>query len=140
VTRVEIDGLPQVRAALAALATRADAQLDTTGDDVADVVAARTRVIFPIGPAARGHARSSIGVEHRPGMAATVTEGSARYPYAAWIDFGGRVGRRHSVRRVWIRGGRYLFRMYHLIKPTIEPRMHEGLRAACRESGWNPRG
>ena len=139
-TRVEIDGLPQVNAALAALAVAADHRLDETGDDVADAVATRTRAVFPTGPAARGHARSSIGVEHRPGMAATVTEGSAQYPYTAFIEFGGNVGRRHSVRRAWIKGGRYLFRQYHLIKPTIEPRMHEALRVACRESGWNPRG
>ena len=62
----------------------------------------------PYGPAANGHARSSV----RPfvdGRGTGVRGGSARYPYYGWLEFGGRVGRDRSVRRNRIKGGRYLY-------------------------------
>ncbi len=38
-----------------------------------------------------------------------VAEGSRRAPYVPWLDFGGKVGRSHSVGRPYIKGGRYLY-------------------------------
>lgn len=139
-SRVDVDGLPEVAAALRALESRADAHLDQTCADSAEAVASRTRAVLPVGPGAGGHLRASVGVDRRPGMVATVSHGGPRFRYGPWIEFGGNVGRHNSVHRTWIRGGRYLFRMLAMIKPGIEPHMHAQLREACRESGWNPRG
>lgn len=38
-----------------------------------------------------------------------VQGGSKRVPYYPWLDFGGRVGRRHSVQRPYIKQGRYIY-------------------------------
>lgn len=38
-----------------------------------------------------------------------VQGGSKRAPYYPWLDFGGRVGPRHSVRRPFIHEGRYIY-------------------------------
>ncbi|MFI7677869.1 hypothetical protein [Actinophytocola sp. NPDC049390] len=38
-----------------------------------------------------------------------VQGGSKRAPYYPWLDFGGRVGRSRSVRRPFIKQGRYLY-------------------------------
>jgi len=138
--RVDVDGIPHVEACLAALSAAADRELDDSCTDAAQAVATRTRTLIPIGPVAMGHARSSVEVENRKGTGAAVTEGGPRFPYMGWLDFGGRVGRRHSVSRQWIKGGRYLFRAYAAHKPEIELGMHANLREACRESGWDPRG
>lgn len=38
-----------------------------------------------------------------------VQGGSKRVPYYPWLDFGGRVGPRRSVRRPFIKEGRYIY-------------------------------
>jgi hypothetical protein len=38
-----------------------------------------------------------------------VQGGSKRVPYYGWLEFGGRVGRRHSVQRPYIKQGRYIY-------------------------------
>ena len=139
-SRVEIDGLERVDVLLGALAEACDRQLDDSINDTADTVAGRTRALMPAGPTEHGHLRDSVGIERTAGLRATVTHGGPRYPYGPWLEFGGNVGRHNSVHRTWIRGGRYLFRALSSAKPEIEPRMHEGMRQACRETGWNPSG
>ena len=138
--RVDVDGIPRVAAMLTALGQAAEHHLDEVCTDSAEQVASRTRALIPLGPTAGGHARSSVEVDNRAGVGAAVTEGSARFPYVGWLDFGGRVGRRKANYRAYITGGRYLFRAYAAIKPGIEPRMHTELREACRETGWDPDG
>lgn len=139
-SRVDVDGLPEVAAALSALQAAADRHLDEIGTESAERVATLTRTFIPLGPGAGGHLRASVGVDRAVGMRATVSHGGPRFSYGPWLEFGGNVGRHHSVHRTWIRGGRYLFRALSMIKPGIEPRMHEELREACRESGWDPDG
>jgi hypothetical protein len=137
---VEIDGVPHALACCAALAHESDAQLDEVITDSAQTVATRTRAAMPVGPMEHGHARSSVEVVRTEGLAATVTEGSARWPYVGWLEFGGNVGRRHAVHRQWIPRGRYLFPSLSTVRPGLEPRMNEALRTAARRSGWEPDG
>jgi len=137
---VEVSGVELVRASLILLEHEAVQQLDDIGNDAAESVASRVRLIIPMGPQEGGHAKSSVEVERFVGLSATVREGGPRFPYVGWLDFGGNVGRRHANHRQWIKGGRYLFRVLSTVKPGLEPLMHEGLREAARRSGWNPRG
>lgn len=135
----EWDGIPHAMACLDALRERADVQLDEETGDAAEQVATRTRLAIPLGPVAGGHAKTSVGVD-RGHIEATVHEGGVRFPYMGWLEFGGNVGRRHANHRQWIRGGRYMFRALSMIKPGIEPSMHEAMREAARQSGWDPDG
>jgi hypothetical protein len=137
---VEVDGIPYVEACLAALDRASDRALDEVITDAADTVAGRTRALMPFGPMQHGHASTSVEVVRTEGLSATVTEGSARFPYVGWLEFGGHVGRKHAVARQWIPRGRYLFPSLSTVRPGLEPRMHEALRAAARESGWDPDG
>lgn len=136
---VEVIGWFDMRARLHALKLNSDTELGHVCNITADKVAIRTRLVFPYGPAPL-HARSSINVDHAPGMRASVSEGSVRFPYVGWLDFGGTVGRRHANHRLWLTRGRYLFRQYHFVKPGIEPDMADGLRRACHASGFATRG
>lgn len=134
-----VTGVPETLAALAALGAAADRQLDGVISDAAQAVAQRTRVAIPMGPQPGGHLRSSVRVD-RGDLAARVEHGGPRYPYAGWLEFGGHVGRRHAVARQWIPRGRYLYPALSTVRPGLGPAMREGLREACRESGWNPSG
>jgi hypothetical protein len=136
---IEWDGIPHAMACLDRLRERADAHLDQEAGEAAEEVATRTRMAIPLGPVAGGHAKSSVRVE-RGHIEATVHEGGPAFPYLPWLEFGGRVGRKHANHRQWIEGGRYMYRALSMIKPGIEPSMHDGMREAARESGWNPDG
>ena len=141
--RVEVDGIEHVRVCLALLGDTSDRQMSETTGDTAETVATRVRAIMPYGPMEHGHARSSVGVTRTDPLSATVSEGSARFPYVGWLEFGGWVGWRgipHRNHREWIRGGRYLFPTLRTVYPGLETRMHEGLRIAARQSGWDPDG
>ena len=72
---VEVSGVELTRAALALLEFEATRQLDDIGSDAAESVASRVRLLMPMGPQAGGHARSSVEVDHPPGLRATVREG-----------------------------------------------------------------
>lgn len=136
---VEWDGIPHVMACLAGLRERGDAQLDEEAGEAAESVASRTRTAIPLGPVAGGHAKASVRVE-RGHIEATVHEGGPAFPYLPWLEFGGRVGRKHANHRQWIRGGRYMFRALSTVKPGLELSMHDAMRDAARESGWDPDG
>lgn len=41
-----------------------------------------------------------------------VSAGGNRAPYYPWLDFGGRVGRKKSVKRPFLKHGRYIFQAY----------------------------
>jgi hypothetical protein len=136
---IEVTGIPETLAALAALDVAADRQLDEVIDDAAETVAARTRIAMPTGPQPGGHVRGSVRID-RGDLRARVEHGGPRFPYAGWLEFGGHVGRRHAVARQWIPRGRYLYPALSTVRPTLPLAMHEALREAARESGWNPRG
>jgi hypothetical protein len=68
-------------------------------------------------PSRSGKARRSIRA------ASTRTEvrvrgGGNRAPYYPWLDFGGRVGRGKSVRRPFLKDGRYLYATYFKVKAS----------------------
>jgi hypothetical protein len=62
--------------------------------------------------------------------AARIAAGGRRAPYYPWLDWGGRVGRRKSIRRPFIKQGRYIY-------PALGEAMsevHEMVGKALRES------
>jgi hypothetical protein len=48
---------------------------------------------------------------------ARVSEGGARAPYMPWLDFGGRVGRKNSVKRPFLKEGRYIWKSFGAHRP-----------------------
>lgn len=138
-SEVEWDGIPYALACVEAIGHTAPAALDNVIDESAQEVAQRTRVRMPMGPVQHGHLRNDVGVE-RGELQAKVSHGGPRFPYAGWLEFGGNVGRRHAVHRQWIPGGRYLYPALRTVRPGLEPRMHEAMREAAREAGWDPSG
>lgn len=100
-------------------------------NDAADVIVsdARPRV-------ARRSGRAASTVKARSTQtAARVVGGGNRAPYYPWIDFGGRVGRRHSVKRPFLKDGRYIYAAYDRRKGEFVEKMSDGLVDVARSAG-----
>jgi hypothetical protein len=105
---ITLRGLDEFRGALGELENSLPKALSVALAGCSDLVLtdARRRV-----PARTGNARASLAVrvlEGSAGSTATVVGGGSRAPYFPWLDFGGAVGRRHSVRRPYLGTGRYV--------------------------------
>ena len=77
-------------------------------NEAADVVVqdARPRV-----PKRSGRARRSVRVASTQ-TKARVRGGGSKAPYYPWLDFGGRVGRNKSVKRAFLKDGRFIYKSY----------------------------
>lgn len=78
-------------------------------NESADVVVADAR---PRVAKRSGRARGSVRSRSTQRFA-RVSGGGGRAPHYPWLDFGGRVGRRGTVRRPFLKEGRYIYRSYH---------------------------
>lgn len=120
-----------VRLIGAAQAGELQSALRQVGDEVGDVVLSELEQI------AQGVAADARGrVPHRSGRAqlsyrargAAVSFGDG-VPYVPWLEFGGNVGRKGSVTRPYIRGGRYLYPTLAESMDTIEDRIDDLISA-----------
>lgn len=67
-----------------------------------------------------------------------IRAGGARAPYFPWLDWGGRVGRKRSVRRTYIPvTGRYLYRAYFKKRDdgSFEAALEDALQKVARDAG-----
>jgi hypothetical protein len=132
--RVEIRGLKEVRAALRRLGGNVPQATRSAAERAAQLVIDHAKPRVPVGPARAGHARDTMRVVDAGGRF-FVTAGDAAHSYYPWLDFGGRVGRRKSVKRTYIKEGRYIFPAYSAVYPQIEGVMADALRDAARSAG-----
>lgn len=91
----------------------------------------------PSGPPKGGHSSSSIKARSTQTQV-RVSAGSKRFPYYAWLDFGGRVGRRKSVVRPYRRSGRYLWASFSRNRPQLERGLAGALTDIARQAGLEP--
>ncbi len=63
-------------------------------------------------PRRSGRAAGSV-VARSTQKQARIKEGGRRAPYVPFLDFGGRVGRKKSVKRPFLADGRYLYESYY---------------------------
>lgn len=85
-------------------------------------------------PVKTGRARKSIKASSTRGQA-RIKAGSRQAPYYPWLDFGGRVGRRHSVLRPFRKSGRYLWKSFADNREEIERELVKGLEQLARDAG-----
>lgn len=77
-------------------------------NEAADVVVSDAR---PRVPRRSGRAQRSIKARSTR-TAVRVSGGGSRAPYYPWLDFGGRVGKARSIRRPFLKDGRFIYRAY----------------------------
>ncbi len=100
----------------------------------AKIVATTAKPTLPTGPAAGGHARSSVRPYAKTGSAG-VRGGGSRFPYYGWLEFGGRVGPDGSVRRRWVKKGRYLLPAFLANRVRVRREMARVVARAARAAG-----
>jgi bacteriophage HK97-gp10 putative tail-component len=130
-SEIRIEGLIDFQKALRAADAMLPRELRLIFNDAATMVADAAR---PMMPSRTGALRASLKAasQQRVGQ---VKEGSARVPYAGFIDFGGAVGRHKSVHRPFIAGGRYMSPAYRANRSKIEEMLATRLLELARRSG-----
>ncbi len=128
---IQIDGLKEIQKALKAVDKEAPKQLRIALNDVAQIVVTKGSALVPrrSGRAARSWKAKSTRTESR------VSYGGKGAPYMPWLDWGGRVGRKKSVQRPYLKEGRYLYPTVKKHRSDIQDAAQEALTAAARSAG-----
>lgn len=128
---IKIEGLRELQAALKDMDGESQKQLRLVLNDAAELVVsgARRRV-----PSRSGRARGSIKASSGQ-REAKVKGGSARAPYYPWLDFGGSVGRNNSIKRPFLKDGRFIYATYNDRRAAIFKSLEKGLTKLVKESG-----
>ena len=105
---IRVEGLAEFARNLKRLDAKLPKALRLALNQAADVIVETAR---PQVPRRSGRAAASIRSRSTRTLA-RVTAGGDQAPYYAWLDFGGRVGRKGSVRRYFLKEGRYLYKAY----------------------------
>ena len=127
---VSVEGLDELRKGLRKADKETAKAVSQAGKKAAEIVAEAAR---PRVPVRTGRARASLRAAVVNGGGA-VKFGGAKVPYAAWLDYGGRVGRNKSVERPFRREGRIVYvalaEKRAQVVATYEQAVDDALRAA----------
>ena len=128
---IKIDGLRELQRNLRTLDAELPKALRLAHNEAAGLVVdwAQSRVTVRSGRARRSVRATSSQRE------AKVTGGGARIPYYPWLDFGGRDGPARSVRRLFIKAGRYIYPGYTQRRDQVQERLLGALLQVCRQAG-----
>jgi hypothetical protein len=132
--RIEVRGLREFNRVLRRIDRDAPKGLRLAGNKAAQLVVDTAQPRVPTGPGRGGHAKSSIKAASTR-TAARIRAGGKRYPYYPWLDFGGRVGRNRSVRRPFLKEGRYIWKSYADERARVEGILRDELTDLARSSG-----
>ncbi len=130
---IKVEGLREFSRGLRKLDKDAPKGLRIAGNKAAQIVVDTAKPRVPLGPGRGGHALSSIRASSTR-TAARVSAGSKRFPYYPWLDF----GVNKSVRRPFIKQGRYIWKAYSDKKIEVERTLHDELINVAREAGLDP--
>jgi hypothetical protein len=129
---IKIDGLSQFTRDLKKLDSDVPKMQRKALNSAVDIVIgyARHRV-----PSRSGRAASSIKARSTQ-TAARVVAGGNKAPYYPWLDFGGRVGPKRSVKRPFIREGRYLYAALGAKREELHAAIQDALVESAKAAGF----
>lgn len=136
-----LHGLKEFKAALRQIDSQFGGELRKALNEVAQVVVDQARPQVPRGRT--GRARESM----KPGSsqnAAQIKVGGTVAPYYPWLDFGGSVGRGHrpgvgnsgSVKRPFIKKGRYVYPTAEAKRDELVGKLDEMLAMLIKKAGF----
>jgi len=128
---IKIDGLADFSKNLKTLDRDLPKALRMAFNQAADVVVVDARQHIP---SKSGKAKGSVKARSTQ-TASRVVGGSARVPYYPWLDFGGRVGKGGSIRRPFLKEGRYIYNAYFRNKPRYAEMVESALIDVARQAG-----
>lgn len=129
--RIQVTGLREFNRALKSMDAELPKRVRLVLNEAAEVVAGPARARMP---RRSGAAIASLRVASTRG-AVRIRLGGRKAPYAPWLDFGGRVGRARSVRRPFLRQGRYVWRSYADHRDQVIATMADGMARLARDAG-----
>lgn len=138
VGRIHVSGLREFNRNPRRIDREAPKGLRIAGNRAAGIVVRHAKPRVPSGPSARGHALSSIRASSTR-TAARVSGGGKRFPYYPWLDFGGAVGIRDSVKRPFIKKGRYIWPAFADNRDQVQSELYDALVDVAHRAGLNPR-
>lgn len=128
---IRISGLREFQKALKAADGESQKQLRVVLNGAAQTVVGGAK---PLIPRRSGAAAATVKVASSQ-REARVKAGSSSARYLPWLEFGGRVGINNSVKRPFIKEGRYIFPTYKARKPEIQDQLQEGISSLIKRSG-----
>lgn len=131
---IKIQGLAEFRRNLKTISGDLPKAIRVAGNKAADIVVADAQPKVPVGPGRGGHAASSIRAKSTQ-TAARVAGGSKKFSYYPWLDFGGKVGPRRSVKRPFIKTGRYIYKSFDDRSQQVWDKLSEALVDVARQAG-----
>lgn len=128
---IKITGLLEFRRNLRKLDSNLPKALRLANNEAAQIVVdwAQPKVPRKTGRAARSVRAKSTGTQAR------VEGGGKRVPWYPWLDFGGRVGPKRSVKRPFDSEGRYIFPGYHHNRDQVHDVLVDALIGVARDAG-----
>jgi hypothetical protein len=128
---IKIEGLAEFTRNLKRLDTDLPKALRIAFNACADVVVADARGSIPT---RSGKAKASVKARSTS-TASRIVGGSTKVPYYPWLDFGGHVGRRRSVRRPFLKEGRYIYAAYFDNQARYAELVEQALLDVARQAG-----
>lgn len=128
---IKVDGLTEFSRNLKKLDRELPKALRMAFNDAADIVVndARPRI-----PTRSGKAKASVKARSTQ-TASRVVGGGNKAPYYPWLDFGGRVGRNRSIKRPFLKHGRYIYDAYFDNKRRYVEVLEDALVDVARQAG-----
>lgn len=130
---IKVDGLALLSRQLRKLSADAPKVLRLVHNEAAQLVVNSAK---PEVPTRSGRARATLKTKSTR-TESRVQGGSARASYYPWLDFGGRVGIRNSVKRPFYSDGRYIYPGYVKRKDEVQGLLDDALIELCRQAGWD---
>lgn len=131
---IRIEGLREFIRAVKSADADLPKAVRLAGNAAADIV---VNVAKPRVPRRSGRAAGSIRARSTQSEA-RIAAGGARVPYFGFLDFGGRVGRKHATSRPFLKRGRYIWAAYADNIPQVQEAMAEALSDVARRAGLGP--
>lgn len=128
---IRIQGLAEFNRALRKIDSDLPKALRLAQNEAAQIVVdwAKPRVPKRSGKAARSVKAKSTRTSAR------VSGGGARVPYLPFLDYGGSVGRNRSVKRPFLKGGRYIYPGYARNQEKVAEKLTEALVRVASNAG-----
>lgn len=128
---INVSGLREFTSNLRSLDRGLPKTIRVAGNRAAEIVVADAK---PKVPQRSGRAKKNIRVASSQ-REVRVRAGGKKVPYYAWLDFGGRVGRNRSVKRPFLKSGRYIWRAFADNRERVQSIYQDELINIARTAG-----
>jgi hypothetical protein len=130
-TGIQVEGLKEFRNAVRAMDRSFGPELRRALNEAADIVVRDAKASVPV---RSGRLASTVRASSTQNQA-RISMGGAKAPYAGFIEFGGNVGRKDSVKRPYRAGGRYLFPAFERNRDRVMQKAAEAITTVARKAG-----